>query len=141
MRYEIRKSGGVACEKCGAFDLVYAGGKPLTADLTFAMEREIVKRELAVARLARDHIRQVQDDMTTREEKLAEAFAQETESAKAWLVEEHRRQVEDVAETLERAKVDVSWWRLARRRRERIFAERIDAIVSELPLATKQGSE
>jgi hypothetical protein len=117
-------------------ELVYSGGAPVSADLTRVLEREIIRRELGMAKILRDHLAAAADDQDLREGRLLEQFKQEH-----WeLALAHANEMDDVAELLEGSKVDVSAWRLVRRRRERIFAERIDGIVKEMLVMTRRGS-
>ncbi len=134
MKFEIRSEGG-ACPSCGAGEIVYSGGAPVSADVTRVMEREIVRREVGMAKLLRDHLVAAEADQTAREDRLGEQFKSELWNLKL----QHADQMDDVADRLEALKVDVAGWRLVRRRRERIFAERIDTVVQDMLAATTKG--
>ncbi len=128
MRLEIRKTGEQApvCDECGATELVWAGGKPTAADLTPVLEREIARRELSLAKVFRAHLAEVAEDFALRETRMTEDLLA-TLKHERWLLQT------ELESLLTDAKImDVPRWRLARHRRERLFAERIDGIVAEL---------
>lgn len=137
LKFEIRKTGGDECQACGATDLVYSGGKPVTTDLTRILEREIVRREIGMAKLLRDHLEASRADMAEREDRLAAQFRSDLWQAKM----DHADVMDDVAELLTAVKVDVSGWRLIRRRRERLFADRVDGVIQEMVKLTTRGNQ
>jgi hypothetical protein len=117
-------------------EVVYSAGKPIAADLTRILEREIVRREVGMAKLLRNHLEASAADTAARETRMAVEFKGELFDLKL----EHRAEMDAVKELLEGQKVDVSWWRPFRYERERLFAERIDAVLEELVEMTKRGS-
>lgn len=133
MQIEIRASGGTACPVCNAGELIHANGKPLIGDLTRIFEREILRREIGVQRMLRDHINQADKDH-------ADELSAEVSRTHFELTQQHNAALDEVKTRLEETKVDVPKWRAARRKRERIFAERIDSVVADLLDGTRYGS-
>jgi hypothetical protein len=117
-------------------EIVYSGGKPITADVTRILESEIRRHDIQWAKLLRDFIEESQATHLEVEERLVEQFKSEHFD----LTMQHASQLDDIEALLHGTKVDVSGWRLLAKRRERIFAERIDGVVAEMVKATTKGS-
>lgn len=133
MKVEIRQSGDLKCEACGATELVYSGTKPLAVELVAVFEREMVRREIALARVMRDHLAVVAAEYAVRETEMANQMRHE-----AWLAErEHEALLDEIVATVVASPLDVPNWRKLRRRRSGIFADRILAEILALVEATK----
>ncbi len=124
MRIEIRSSGGEECPVCGTTAPVMVQNQAAARDLTRELEREILRRELAVMKMLRVHLDRTDEAV---------------ENEMFMLIEQHRLEFNRVKERLEASKVDVAGWRLARRRREKLFAARIDRLITELFDSTRMG--
>lgn len=136
MRIEVRRSGGHACTECGSYDLIHAGPSPLAADLAPVMEREMIRRELRLFRLYRSHLETVAQERVDHEARIAAEFVEQTKSERNELEREKQEQVAVIEALLSESKQDVPAWRLARKRREKKFAERIDNVIAELKQST-----
>lgn len=126
MKIEIRASGGPACSDCGATELIHSNGQPLARDLTRVLETEILRREVGVMRMLRDHLTAAETD-----------HASELKDLQYELTRQHTDLLGSVRGRL---KVDVSKWHALRRRRELAFAARVEAVFGELVDATKHGT-
>ena len=126
MRLEIRKTGGDSCPECGAFGLVLAGGMEITADLSAIMEREIVRREIQVAKLDCDAMAALGREHA---EELVAVAAMATDAANAVL--------SDAAADLAATRRWAPWWRPLRRWRERRYGRRIAPVVEFLEVAAR----
>lgn len=130
MKLEVRSSGGRECESCGATALVVTGGREIAADLAPILEREIVRREIAVTRML---LRVFEEHA----EATAAEYAENVADVARQFTDVQNRTVASLTTTLDAAKERPSRWHPFRRRRERLFAERIDgALAAWVPVAS-----
>lgn len=146
MRVEIRKSGGETCPQCGSYELVKTADGPVAADLHGVFEREILRREIGLARVLKDHLAAATAELNGREQEMT-ARLDKTLADERWqLRQDHHALIGDLERILtdtqvanDQARADIPKWRVMRRRREGIFAARLNETVDELLDRTKHS--
>lgn len=133
MKLEIRSSSeNKVCPECGATDLIWTGNRPLSTDLTAVFEREMVRRELSLARVVQEHLKTVAAEYADREMTMAAELKRQV-----WeLNVQHDDLIAEIEQMVLASELTVARWRLLRRRRTRIFSERIASEIDKLVAAT-----
>lgn len=142
MRIEIRSSDEQsACGDCGATELYWTGGKPVAADLVRVMEREMIRRELGLAKVMREHLEKASEDAARRERSIGEELARQV-AAERWQLEQaHAEEIALIKERVGDLAEEVAGWQIMRRRRMRKFALQVEGIIDELVERTKYPAE
>ena len=126
MRLELRSSGGEPCEVCGSLELLHVDEKPLATDLSHALEVEMLRREIRLAQVFRDHLAET-------ERGYADSLVNQQQKA----LLEHGVLLSEMTALLEGMKLDVTAWRVFKHHREKRFKQRVDAAIAELREQTR----
>lgn len=121
MRAELRKSGGHQCESCGAFDLLHVDESALQVDLAPILETEMVRREVRLAQVFRDHLAQVE-----------RGYAADLIGREQSALLERGVLVSEMNAILGDMNIDVNPWRVFKAHREKRFRVRVQKALGEL---------
>lgn len=133
MKIEIRSSSETKfCPECGATELIWTGNRPLSTDLTAVFEREMIRRELTLAKVVKEHLETVASEYADREQFMAAEL-----NRQVWELEtRYEDLIAEIEQMVLASELTVARWRLLRRRRTRIFSERIAAAINDLVAQT-----
>lgn len=126
MRFEIRKSGGPTCSTCGSYDLLHVDHEPLNLELTQFLEVEMLRREVRLAQVFKEHLETVERDY-------AERMVNQSQAA----LLERGVLLSEFNTILAGMNIETSPWRVFKTHREKRFRERIETAVNELRELTK----